>query len=122
MIGAKHCRGGLTAVPAMEPLDRRRGDVRACSRLRAAVSNGLVEHTDLALGSVVEAAECGRCGPGSEFGDALATVGPVLDTGCPGGHQVLQLLEVMFQGKSPAPIRQASEEGQHGGIDAIGLG
>ena len=118
-VGAKHSRGNRT--------DPRDGAQDLCAASQGfvgfeGIGNGLVEHTDLALGSVVEAAECGRCGPGSEFGDALATVGPVLDTGCPGGHQVLQLLEVMFQGKSPAPIRQASEEGQHGGIDAIGLG
>ena len=86
------------------------------------LGNGLVEHTDLAVGSLVEAAERGRRGSGTEFGDALATVCPILDTGGSGRQQVLQLLEIAFQWKRPAPARQAPEESQHGGIDAIGLG
>ncbi len=81
-VGAKHSRGNRT-----NPRD---GAQDLCAASQGfvgfeGIGNGLVEHTDLALGSVVEAAECGRCGPGPEFGDALATVGPVLDTGCPGG-------------------------------------
>ncbi len=60
-VGAKHSRGNRT--------DPRYGAQDLCAASQGfvgfeGIGNGLVEHTDLALGSVVEAAECGRCGPG----------------------------------------------------------